>query len=95
MPEILGKELEIGGYHLSQGTSVSIDMYALNHSPKYWSKPSEFRPERFKNLDAFTANWGFFRFGFGGRRCPGKYYGNLVMANSTARLFSRWYVKVG
>ena len=49
-----------------------------------------FRPNRFKDLDNFTAKWGLFRFGFGGRRCPGMYYANLVLANVVVRLFSKY-----
>ena len=90
LPEITDKELQLGNYMLPKGTKVSIDLYSMNHNPKYWSSPHEFIPDRFKELDLFTAKWGFFRFGFGGRRCPGQYYANLILANATARLFSRF-----
>jgi cytochrome P450 len=90
MPEMLGKDLQLGGFLLPKGTSLSIDQYSLNHHSKYWTDPTKFQPERFETLDDFTAKWGLFRFGFGARRCPGQYYGNLVMANVTARLLSRW-----
>ena len=90
MPEIVGKDLKIGDYVLPAGTKVSIDQHSLNHNPKYWSNPQEFKPDRFRNLDSFTAKWGLFRFGFGGRRCPGQYYANLVLSNSMVRLFSKY-----
>ena len=90
LPEITDKELQLGEFTLPKGTKVSIDLYSMNHNPRYWSMPKEFIPKRFKDLDPFTAKWGFFRFGFGGRRCPGQYYGNLILANVTARLFSRF-----
>ena len=90
MPEMLSKDLELGGYLLPKGTCLSVDQYSINHNASYWKEPKSFIPERFENLDDFTAKWGFFRFGFGARRCPGQYYGNLVMANVVARLLSRW-----
>ena len=89
-PEVLDKELELGGYLLPKGTHITIDQYSTNHNPKYWSEPNKFMPERFQTVDEFTAKWALFRFGFGARRCPGQYYANLVMANVTARLLSRW-----
>ena len=90
MPEMLSKDLELGGYLLPKGTCLSVDQYSINHNANYWNDPKSFTPERFENLDEFTAKWGLFRFGFGARRCPGQYYGNLVMANVIARLLSRW-----
>ena len=83
----------LGGYMLPKGTHISIDQYSLNHNPKYWSNPMEFLPERFKDIDDFTAKWGLFRFGFGGRRCPGQYYANLVISNTIARLFSQYHLR--
>ena len=90
MPEILSKDLELGGYLLPRGTCLCVDLYSINHNANYWKDPKSFSPERFENLDELTAKWGLFRFGFGARRCPGQYYGNLVMANAIARLLSRW-----
>ena len=90
LPEITDKELELGGYQLPTGTKLSIDQYSLNHNPKYWSNPTEFQPNRFQDADNFKVKWGMFRFGFGGRRCPGQYYANLVLANAFSRLFAKY-----
>ena len=89
-PEILHKEIKLGGYTLPEGTHVCIDQYSLNHNSNYWQKPNEFQPERFYEVDDFTKKWGSFRFGFGGRRCPGQHYANLILANAVARLFSKY-----
>ena len=43
MPEIIEKDLELGGYNFPSGSQVSIDQYSLNHNPKYWSNPQDFR----------------------------------------------------
>ena len=92
MPETLAEDIELRGHALPKGTSVTIDQFSLNHNPKYWSNPSEFQPERFQNVDDFMDNWGMFRFGFGGRRCPGKYHADLFLANAAIYLFSRYKV---
>ena len=89
-PEILDEDITLGGYFLPKGTCMSIDLYSLNLNPKYWSDPLEFQPTRFSEVDDFIKNWGMFRFGFGGRRCPGQHYANLLIANATARLFSKY-----
>jgi len=85
-------EMVLAGYTIPEGTRISIDQYSLNHNPKYWSDPTEFKPERFDNLKELTEKWGAFRFGFGGRRCPGQFYANLIMANVVSRLFSKYNV---
>jgi len=90
IPEILSKDVELNGYTLPKGSVLSIDQYSFNQNPKYWPQPREFKPERFENVDSFTDKWALFRMGFGSRRCPGQFYGNLVMANLMARFFSRW-----
>ena len=90
IPEVLSKDVQLGGFSLLAGTTVSIDQYSINMNPQYWHEPSTFRPERFEDSDAFRDKWSLFRFGFGARRCPGQHYGNLVLANVTARLLARW-----
>ena len=90
IPEVLSKDVQLGGFSLMAGTTVSIDQYSINMNPQYWHEPSTFRPERFEDSDAFRDKWSLFRFGFGARRCPGQHYGNLVLANVTARLLARW-----
>ena len=42
------------------------------------------------NFSVHISRRPLFRFGFGGRRCPGMYYANLVLANSMVRLFSKY-----
>ena len=93
MPEILNKDVEVGEYVLPKGTNVSIDQYSLNHNSQYWSNPTKFQIQRHQILDDFMSKWGMFRFGFGSRRCPGQYYANLILANATIRLFSKYKVK--
>ena len=90
LPEVLGKDVDLQGYTLPKGALISVDQYAINFNSHYWSEPPEFMPERFEDVDEFRDKWAVLRFGFGGRRCPGQYLGNLVLANATARLLSRW-----
>ena len=90
LPEVLNKDMEVGGFVLPKGSWISIDVYSMNFNTNYWTEPSEFRPERFEDQDDFRDKWAVFRFGYGARRCAGQYYGNLMLANVTARLLSNW-----
>ncbi|KAK1544664.1 isotrichodermin C-15 hydroxylase [Colletotrichum paranaense] len=70
---------QIGAEHVPQGTFIEIQQWSANHSPDNWTKPWEFRPERFletnkeehNHLDALQA------FSVGPRNCIGK---NLAYA---------------
>jgi cytochrome P450 len=39
--------VEVGGYHLPQGTMVFIAPYAMHRNPRFWQDVNVFRPERF------------------------------------------------
>ena len=57
-----------------EGTLVILDMYGINHDPREWEEPLEFKPERFKEWDKSLFN--FIPQGGGdpakGHRCPGE-----------------------
>ncbi|OHF00678.1 isotrichodermin C-15 hydroxylase [Colletotrichum orchidophilum] len=67
---------QIGSEHVPQGTFVEVQQWSANHSPDNWTRPWEFRPERFldvnkeehNHLDALQA------FSLGPRNCIGKKY---------------------
>lgn len=70
--------------HFKEGMLVLLDVYGMNHDPKIWDSPNEFRPERFKEW-----NGGEFKFipqGGGdpatGHRCPGEGIALEIMKHS-------------
>jgi len=63
------KDDEFMGVKLKKGMITIVSAYFLHHNPKYWTNPSEFKPERFKtdyNKKAFVP------FGVGARSCIGE-----------------------
>lgn len=63
------------GYHIESGTWVLLDMHGINHDPRIWGDPHDFRPERFENWpgNAFAPvaqGAGAFE---SGHRCPGEW----------------------
>ena len=71
---IVRYDFEWKGFHFKKGTSVLIDLYGINHNPKLWENPYEFRPERFKDRERDL--FDFVPQGGGdpntGHRCPGE-----------------------
>ncbi|CAM3181547.1 cytochrome P450 [Filibacter tadaridae] len=67
-------DFEWKGFQFKKGTSVLIDIHGVNHDPKLWDNPHEFKPERFKDREKDL--FDFVPQGGGdpktGHRCPGE-----------------------
>ncbi|XP_026394284.1 cytochrome P450 71B10-like [Papaver somniferum] len=81
------QQSKINGYDVLPETRVYVNVYAIVRNPKYWEKPDEFFPERFKDssIDIRRQSFDFLPFGAGRRVCPGISMGlatvELALAN--------------
>lgn len=50
VPHVATNDVVISGYGISKGTIVFVNNYELNLSPRYWSQPKQFKPERFLEI---------------------------------------------
>ncbi|KAL7629562.1 hypothetical protein AAE478_001083 [Parahypoxylon ruwenzoriense] len=67
------------GKHIPENTVVAVWQYAINHDPKFWTKPYTFAPERFIGDPAFKDDKldAMQPFSIGPRNCIGR---NLAYA---------------
>ncbi|KAB1228271.1 Cytochrome P450 71D8 [Morella rubra] len=71
-----GAKCEIGGYEITEDTTVYINIWGLARDPNYWVDANCFHPERFlgSSVDLKGNNFEFLAFGAGRRICPGITY---------------------
>ncbi|CAM8998771.1 unnamed protein product [Rhodiola kirilowii] len=86
-PRYVHEDTEIGGYHISAGTEIAINLDACNMDKKKWEKPEEWNPERFlegkfDSGDLYTT----MAFGAGKRVCAGSLQAILISTSAIGRL---------
>jgi cytochrome P450 family 135 len=83
----LTEPVEIGGYELPAGVSVTPSIYLVHRNPRIYPDPEAFKPERFLNNPPGTYTW--IPFGGGVRRCLGASFAQFEMAVVLRELVKR------
>ena len=74
IPHYATEDSTVAGYHVSKGTTVLVNLWAVNHDPKQFHQPEVFNPYRFldENGQVRVDQQAFsLPFSTGGRRCLG------------------------
>lgn len=92
LPHKASTEAKVGDVVIPKDTGILYNVYGVNHDPKMWEKPEEFRPERF--LDSATGELRqdagpLITFGMGPRTCPGEKLAHVDMFYILVRLMQR------
>ncbi|CAI9777160.1 unnamed protein product [Fraxinus pennsylvanica] len=76
IPHQASENCTVGGYDISKGTMLLVNLWAIHRDPRLWEKPTEFIPERheFKKEEGYMLP-----FGAGRRKCPGGGITNRVL----------------
>ena len=80
------------GYHVPQDTTILLNLWAINHDPKEWENPYEFKPSRFLDSNGEftgTQKMSYLPFGAGRRSCVGEALAKKEMFLMSAILFQK------
>uniref|UniRef100_A0A8D1LWV0 Cytochrome P450 1A n=1 Tax=Sus scrofa TaxID=9823 RepID=A0A8D1LWV0_PIG len=76
IPHSTTRDTTLNGFYIPKERHVLVNQWQVNHDPKLWGDPSEFRPERFLTADGTaihkTMSEKVILFGMGKRRCIGE-----------------------
>ncbi|KAJ9555218.1 hypothetical protein OSB04_009832 [Centaurea solstitialis] len=92
LPRAPNKSCTVAGYTIPKGSTIFMNVWAIQRDPQYWENPLEFNPERFFNYkgsekwDYTGTNLKFFPLGSGRRRCPGVGLGEKMMMHVLSSL---------
>ncbi len=87
----LTEPVEIGGYELPAGASVTPCIHLVHRNPEIYPEPERFLPERFLDNPPGTYTW--IPFGGGVRRCLGASFAQFEMAVVLRELVGRREVR--
>jgi cytochrome P450 len=87
----LTEPVEIGGYELPAGVSVTPSVYLVHRNPEIYPEPDRFLPERFIDNPPGTYTW--IPFGGGVRRCLGASFAQFEMAVVLKELVKRYEIR--
>ena len=80
VPHCPNQTTNVGGYTITKGSRVFVNVWAIHRDPSIWERPLEFDPTRFldANWDFSGNDFSYFPFGSGRRICAG-----IAMAEKT------------
>ncbi len=87
----LTEPVEIGGYKLPAGVSVTPSVYLVHRNREIYPEPDRFLPERFLDNPPGTYTW--IPFGGGVRRCLGASFAQFEMAVVLKELVKRHQIR--
>lgn len=94
-PVQLGKVNGLGKIIFPANTQFMIPIHAIHRNPKYWDKPNEFIPERFKNgIPRGEKKYSYIPFGAGASMCIGWNFALIEMTLTLARFAQRFDLEV-
>jgi len=91
VPRTCEHDTTIGDVFIPKGTNIQINTWRIQHDPKNYPDPEEFKPER---MLGHSPKGKFFTFSEGIRTCAGKSFSLNQMTIFLARLLERYEIRL-
>lgn len=82
--------VDVSGYHVPQGTLITIVAAVLCRSTHYFDDPNRFDPERFNPENARPSGYVYFPFGIGQRKCIARHFAMMEAKIALGRLLQQF-----
>lgn len=80
IPHESSEDCSVGGFHVPCGTTLFVNVWAIQNDPTIWEEPRNFKPERFDGFEGVRDGFRLMPFGSGRRGCPGEGLAMRVVA---------------
>lgn len=88
MPKITTKDLLFDNYKIKKDTKIVVDFFSIGKCQDWGMNDlDKFRPNRFNEIDK---NKFINRFGYGSRKCPGRFIANMLFKHILLYLKDNW-----
>jgi len=95
LPRVAKEATEIGGYQVDAGAEVLLWIYFMHHDPRWFPRPSEFRPDRFlPSSGEYNHPQAFLPFGAGPRACIGSRFAMMEAVLLLAAIAQRFRIRL-
>ena len=85
------EDVDIAGYRVPEGSLVLLPSWVMHRDARFWSHPTEFRPERWlDDAPSDRPDFAYFPFGGGPRHCIGHRFAMTEAQLVLATLASEW-----
>ena len=82
------EDVTIGGYHVPEGTKITLPTFAIQTDERWWDRPAEFRPARWGE-DTDRPEYASFPFGGGPRHCVAMRFATMELTLVLATIAKR------
>ncbi|HKV38948.1 MAG TPA: cytochrome P450, partial [Blastocatellia bacterium] len=88
-------DYEIGEYVIPAGSTLLMSQFVMHRNPRYYSDPSDFRPERWTpEARAALPRFAYFPFGGGSRTCIGEDFAWMEGVLLIATIARKWRMRL-
>jgi cytochrome P450 len=85
------EKIAIGGYDIRPGSSILMSPYVTQRNERWFVRPEQFEPERWRNSS--IPKFAYFPFGGGAKMCIGEAFARMEGVLVLATVIQRWRLR--